>query len=308
VSVRGLAGLIVVAAVALTPAAARADDALCRFSAPPDLALQARLSPFLSPTVRLADHQVVGGEAADAAHAVLGTQFAGLFLDHARHQWGVAFAPGPLDAAAARAAIHDYLAARLAPDDVTFLDSTLGLHAVPYSQAELTVVQAAVTTIMQSTHTISTAGISCGASDAFRVEVGIGDPETPELRAQVEALLAPYGDKVVITYGVGWAVPAIGYVPSAAGTLPPAVKPPRVRDYVSVPRTSRCVKGRTISVKAARRADLRSVAVASGARHASAKPGRRAKLKLLKRKTRITVTVSLKDGRKGTQALTYRRC
>ena len=84
------------------------------------------------------------------------------------------------DAASARAAIHDHLAARLSADDVSFLDSTLFLFAVPYSEAELLPVLDTVARSVGRTNLTSSWGIGCAVSDAVRVQLGIASPETPD--------------------------------------------------------------------------------------------------------------------------------
>ena len=254
---------------------------------------QQRLGPFLGKYVRFPDTVPRGGEADDAARSVLGGQFTGSWADTPRQGWSVAFAPGPHDAARARAAIHDYLAAHLSPDDVAYLDSTLNLFPVAYSEAELKAVHAELTPYMPGL--ISRLGIVC--SDSFRVEVGIVDPETPELRARVEQLLAPYGDKVRVTDRVGYAIADMGSAPA-----PPSRPAIRIGDYVSLPRSSRCVHGKRLGVKASNA----TVTLSAGARRAIAKPGKRAALRLTQRRTKVTVKLS--DGRSAAQTLTYRRC
>jgi hypothetical protein len=87
----------------------------------------------------------------------------------------------------------------------------------------------------------------------------------------------------------------------------PAVKAPapvRLGDHVSLPRASRCVRGKTLGFKA----KDATVTLVAGTRKATAKRGKRATLRLTRRKTKVTVTVTLPSGRAATQAFTYRRC
>ena len=299
---RWLAGLICMFFLAV-PAAAQA-DVLCDFASGGDYAYQQRLWPFLGKYVRFPETVPRGGEGDDAARSVLGAQFTGIWADTPRQGWSVAFAPGPQDASTARAGIHDYLAARLSPDDVAYLDSTLNLFPVPYSEAELNAVRDAILEVAKANPgLISGIGNECNTSDAFRVGVGIIDAETPELRARVEQLLAPFGDKVRARYGVGYVTPDIGPAPSPPGPLQTAAKL-RVGDYASLPRSSRCVRGERLGVKASNA----TVTLSVGARRAIAKPGKRAALRLTQRRTKVTVTVRLPDGRTAAQTLMYRRC
>ncbi len=100
----------------------------------------------------------------------------------------------------------------------------------PYSNAELNAVATQIRANEPSPRVVSTLFSSCQLSDGFRVEVGFGDPETPELRAVAEALLAPFGDKVRMKFGVGWLKHPVGYAPAP----PPEAAPP-----ATVPDASR---------------------------------------------------------------------
>jgi hypothetical protein len=53
------------------------------------------------------------------------------------------------------------------------------------------------------------------------------------------------------------------------------------------------------------KAGAKSVRLSAGKRHAS---GKTARLRLKQRLTRVTFTVTLKDGRTTSQRLTFRRC
>ena len=128
----------------------------------------------------------------------------------------------------------------------------------------------------------------------------------------VDGLLAPFGDKVVVVYGTNYGqmipfrAPRRGPVPPIARRADrPVSRPPlRFGDHVSLPRASRCIKGKTLGVKAHNAA----VTIRAGTRTATAQPGRRVALRLKQRKTKVHVTVTHADGRTATQAFTYRRC
>jgi hypothetical protein len=313
---RGVAVLMVIAAVAVVPGAARADEQpLCTLAG--DASYQSQLMPYLGSLPGVGTPARAG--IIDAARSVLGSQYASSFMDNANQKFGVAFAPRPLDATAAAQGIHDYLAAIYTPADMTYLDTVIRLQAGPYSEADLNATRAAVVSVLeQNPGLFSGTGISCFASDAFRVEVGVNGAETPELRARVDALLAPFGDRVRARYGAlhGVAMPLPGVAVQIATGAPTTTTPPndttpakalRVRDYVTLARTSRCVQGRRLTVKAAK--TVKSIAVtAAGTRKLTLKAGKRGVLRLAKRTNKVTITVTLKDGRTATQTLRYRRC
>lgn len=133
--------------------------------------------------------------------------------------------------------------------------------------------------------------------------------DTPDVRAQVEPLVAPYGDKVRLRFGVPRPEPAKtlegSYVPPLAAPAP-AKPAPRLRDHVSLPATARCVRGGTLTIKPGQ--DVRRLCLAAGSRKVVAGNGKAAKLKLKARRTKVAVTVTLEDGRTAAQTFTYRRC
>ena len=77
----------------------------------------------------------------------------------------------------------------------------------------------------------------------------------------------------------------------------------KVRDYVSLPRTSRCA--RTVAAKPRAGADVRRVRLAVGKRVSA---GKQPRLKLKSKRSKVTVTVTLRDGTTAIERLTYRRC
>lgn len=312
---RALTGLLAVgAALALAPSTARAADTpMCDLSPVGDIAYQQRLTPFLTQSASTTPPggtvTTSGGQAAAAAQSVLGPQYVLLWADTPRQGWTVAFSPGAHDATTARAAIRADLATRVSAQDVDYLDRTLTLLPTPYSRADLDAASAELAQQISATSLVGSFGVGCSWSDAVRIEVGIADAESPELRAQAEALLAPFGDLVRVRYGVGRPVPAIGPVrpvPEILDTEPPAAEAPRLRDHVTLPSTARCVRGGTLKVKAG--TQVRKLRLAAGSRKAFGAAGKPAKLKLKARRTKVAVTVTLQDGGTVTQTFTYRRC
>lgn len=314
-AVRALTGLLIAgAAFAAVPTAAHAQGAtLCDFRSSGDHSYQLRLGPFLSPVASAAvpgtPQTVSGGEADAAARSVLGDQFVMLWADTHRQGWSVAFTPGTHDATTARAAIDAYLASRVSAADKDYLMSALTLLPTPYGKLELdAIVNALVPAVLDQSGILSGVGVSCEGT-RVHVAVSVIPQETPEVRARVEALVGGYGDKVSVRYGVPRPEPAIAPI-GTAPPLPPGIaetaKPSvRLRDHVSLPATARCVRGR-LTVKPGK--DVRKLRLAAGSRKAFGKPGKPARLTLKARRTKVAVTVTLKDGGTATQTLTYRRC
>jgi hypothetical protein len=310
---RALTGLLVLAALAALPASARAQETpMCTHGTSEwnaMLAFQSKISPYLSKVRLIGTGADAGGEAKDAVQAVLGPQFTYLWLDNQRLGWSVAFSPGAHDATSARAAFRAALVGRLTPAEIDYLDSTLLLLPTPHALADLEALRAPLFALMQSERGLfSSLMLGCDWSDGVRVQVGVGESETPELRARTEALLAPYGDKVRVRYGQGWPQPAIGAVTPEPQTPAPQQRPTlKVRDYVSLPRTSRCVRGGAVSAKP-RVAGVERVRLAVGKRSVAARSGRTARLRLKSKRSQVTVTVILSDGASAIEHLTYRRC
>ena len=292
---RFVAGLVVAGALLMAPSAAFAQGAPhCPLSAGPidpatvndpngPYAFQAIILPHLE-----------AGE--QAARAALGAQYGGLFVDTPRQGWTISLSPGTLDAQAARAAIID----RLPPGAAAALASRLTVLPTLYSEAELIAVQNEVLALVKDLDLASGIGVSCHVSDAWRVEIGIIEPESPALAAQVRALFDRFGDKVVIQYGVGRMSLAMGGSPIAESD---GAGSQRVRRFVSLPAPKHCVRGNSIGVKAGKQA--RSVTLSAGKRKVS---GKSARLRLTARKTKVTVTVKLRNGGTVTQTFVYRRC
>jgi hypothetical protein len=254
--------------------------------------------------------------------AAVGAQQGLFWINDARNGWSVAVAPGPLDLDAAKADIEDQVRARLVPEQAAWVNAHLSVWATPYSEAELRAIQnplfAALGPLNQGWGL--SAGVACvpGEPEGFRVvaELATGDAEpTPELQAQVAAVAAPYGDKVRVNVVKGdhRVFPAAGVVqvppPNAEPpAAPPAPAPLRVATYVSLPKTSRCVRGRTLTVKARRDASLAGVSVTARSRTVALKAGKQTRVRLAGKRTKLTLKVTTRDGRSASQAYTFRRC
>lgn len=289
---------------------------MCAFNTGGSTAYQAVLSLLVSPPTLHPQNVPLhpGGGASGAVEQALGAQRAILWLDTPRQGWTVAVAPGLLDLPAARAAILTALGERFSAEQVTYLDERLTLLPTPYSWAELTAVERQVPGLLPP-GLLSSMGISCDASDAVRLEIMIGPAGTPDVVAQVQAALGRFGDMVYVSYDHGFPTHPVGQVPAPPLAPAPAPAParipaaaPRIAEYVTVPRTGRCVRGRAVGVSVKKRADVRSVTLAAGKRRVTARSGKRARLALKQRSTRVTVTVKLRDGRAATKTLTYTRC
>jgi hypothetical protein len=181
------------------------------------------------------------------------------------------------------------------------------LHVVaqPYSEAQLLAAQQRVIALIAGMGLQSSVGISCTVTDSMRVEASVltGDAEpTDEQRAAVAAALAPLGDLVVYEVRKGAIVPV---TPAPAPAPAPA---PRVRDYMTVAPPSRCVHGRRITVRAAKRAELASGRISSRGRTLTLRPGRSVRVAIAAKRTRVTVTARLRSGVTATQTFTYMRC
>jgi hypothetical protein len=243
-----------------------------------------------------------GGPSSALISAALGPQFTGLWLDTPNQGWAVAVSPGPLDVAGAKAAILAQFGTQLTPEQVAYAGDRLTVHATPYAKADLEQVQRDAFAAMQAQGWPASAAVGCGTSDGYRVQITrfIGAaPATPELEAETAAVLAPFGDKVRFNLSPGIPAPAVAPAPAPAR---PAV---RVRDYASVPR---CVRGDRLVVRASKSSALRSVTISAGKRRASARAGGKARLTFKARRTRVAVTVRLRDGSTATEHHTVGRC
>ncbi|MDA0180900.1 hypothetical protein OJ997_11395 [Solirubrobacter phytolaccae] len=250
-------------------------------------------------------------EAQAAAKEALGAQYVLHFFDASLQGYGVAFSPGPLDAAAAEAAFTQAIATKVSAEDAAYLDERIYFSPTPYSQAQLDGVYQDLSARLAQTPYLIGWGTVCGEG-AVRVRVQFTLPDTPENRVTGDAFVAPYGDLVRVEYGVQPIPANQGVITDSVAPLPvapPTPQPrltPRVRDHVALPARARCVRGGTLTVKPGKQ--VAKLGLAAGARRTSASAGRAAKLKLKARRTEVAVTVTLKDGSVATQSFTYRRC
>jgi hypothetical protein len=309
---RRLGLLAALTACLVLPATASAQDGdpPCGHSPDGSYQWQAAFSRNFGPWTDNAGVHNPRGGAGGAAERALGAQFSAFGMDNAHYGWFVVYSAGPLDEAAARAAIHAEMGAELTPDAITFMDSKLRLVPAKYSAAELEAVQAQIPAVVAGTGWNVGTMIGCTPSGDWGLSVTrYAVKQTPEVVAETEAKFAPFGDKISLSYCdcvVGpaeAAVPRLSPQPAPGSTLAPQVAAIRVSDYVTRPTTSRCIKGRTLTVKA--KGDAKSVRLSGGKRHAS---GKTARLALKQRSTRVTVTVTLEDGRTVSQTLMFRRC
>ena len=203
------------------------------------------------------------------------------------------------------------MATELSPDAVAFMDSKLRLVATKYSLADVEAVQSEIPAIAAETGWNLGYGIGCTVTGEWGLEVTrYAVQATPEVVAETEARFAQFGDKIALRYCdcviATAALPAPAPAPATVVAPPPStdrLAAPRVGAYVTRPTTGRCVRGGVLTVKT--KAGAKSVRLSAGKRHAS---GKTARLRLKQRSTRVTFTVTLKDGRTTSQRLTFRRC
>jgi len=306
------------------PALADAAEPLCRPPANGPFEYQATLDPLVSGFVLAPPAPgrpappppaSTGVGAANLAREVLGAQFAGVWLSGAVPGWVVGLAPGPLDPAAARAAILDRISAHYTPAETTHLAERLHLDPQPYGDADLRATRDAVEARLrgEASGTPWGAGVGCALSDARRVEVTLYQPTPPDQFQRVVALLAPFGDKVRVELS-DRAAPMPIPMPLPGINLPLGAPPPPVTlgEHVRMPIVRRCVRGREIGIAARpTQPAVRALAVRAGGRTRTiagrwlAKPLR---VPLRGRRTTVVVTVHLADGRAGTKTVTYSRC
>ena len=145
-------------------------------------------------------------------------------------------------------------------------------------------------------------GIGCHDSDAYPRPGLASLPEaTPEIVARVHgAVRRPRRHRARSSTAVPDRAASPGRCPPFRRSTPRGTRPCRRRPAACAARRSAC--GRRTTRRCAR---SRS---AAGNRSVTAKRGKRARLALKSRATRVTLTVSLRDGRTATQTFTYRRC
>lgn len=311
---RIVAALTAVVLSALGAPALAEAQSLCRSAAEGPREYQTTLSPLVSGFVLAPGGHgepappapaSTGVGAGNLARDTLGVQFSGFWLSNAVQGWVVGLAPGPLDPAAARAAVLERVAAHYTAAETAHLSERLHVDPQPYGDADLHATEQAVAATLgtEARATYWGTGIGCTLSDHHRVEVSVYPPSTDEQFQRVVAILEPFGDRVRVARSGGSAI------------APPAGTPARavvLGRHVRMPTALRCVRGRQVTI-AARRSQpaVRSLTVRAGGRVKTIAGGRLAKplaVSLRGRRTRVVVSVRLADGRAGTRAVTYRRC
>ena len=246
-----------------------------------------------------------GVGAGNLAREAVGAQFAAFWLSNAVQGWVVGLAPGPLDPAAARAAIVSRIAAHYTPAEAAHLSDRLHVDPQPYAEADLHATEEAVSATLgaEARGAYWGTGIGCTLSDHRRVEVNVYPPSTTQDFQRVAALLAPFGDKVRVTRTGG---------PATATPAGPTRRAVVLGRHVRMPSALRCVRGRQVSITARRsRPVVRSLTVRAAGRAKTIGGRRLAKplrVSLRGARTRVVVTVRLADGCAATRAVTYRRC
>jgi hypothetical protein len=257
--------------------------------------------------------------AGNLAREALGAQFAMLWLHNGLQGWVVGLAPGPLDAAAARAAIVERIAAHYTPDETTYLAGLLHIDPQPYGLADLSAVQDALgqALLAEPDRVLFGVGVSCTKSDAFRVELTIYSPVTPEQFLRVLALVEPYGDKVRVEL-VPHGPPSPGVLvlgPQPPQPQPqgrPAVRPVSFSRHVKMPILRRCTRARQVRVAArGGQPAVKTLSIRSGGRTRTISGKRLARplvVALRARRTTVAVTVRVADGRAASRTVTYTCC
>jgi hypothetical protein len=249
-----------------------------------------------------------------AARQALGSQFISPSYDNANQGWEVFFSPGALDGDAARAAVVTAVDAAFPAAQAQYLTDHLRVVAQPYAEPDLEAVQAQVIAIMKGLSYASwAAGLGC-ENGLWRVGLtvytGDADP-TDAQRDEIAGLMAPFGDRVTYELRKGAIVPQVGVAPVTPSAPAPAapMAAPRVASYVSLASPKHCVRGRTITVKARKAADLKSLAVSSRGHRTTLVPGHKARVRLAARgATKVSATVTLNSGATATQTYRFRRC
>jgi len=246
--------LTVMALGALTAPALAEAQTLCRTAANGPTEYQARLGPMVSGFVLDFSHgdpppppASTGVGAGNLAREALGAQFAGFWLSNALQGWVVGVAPGPLDLAAARAAVMGRVTAHYTAAEAAYLSERLHIDPHPYGDAELSATQTAVnaTLAAEAPGTYWGTAIACTLSEARRVEVSVFHPTTAEQFSRITALLARFGDQVR-------AVRASGGSPTPAGSpgASPGVRRVSFIRHVRMTPAARCLRGRTARISA----------------------------------------------------------
>ena len=301
---------------ALTAPALADAQSLCRTASNGPTEYQARLAPMVSGFVLDFSHgnppppASTGVGAGNLAREALGAQFAGFWLSNALQGWVVGLAPGPLDPAAARAAVTQRVSARYTADEAAYLSERLHIDPHPYSDADLSATQASVNATLgaEAPGTYWASAIACTLSDARRVEVSVFHPTTAEQYKRITALLARFGDQVrAVRATSGAPTPSAGSPGASTGARRVAFA-----RHVRMTPAARCLRGRAVRIAARGGSPaVRSLTVRAVGRSRTYLARRLAKpivVALRARRTKLTVTVRLADRRSASRTVTYTRC
>jgi hypothetical protein len=171
-----------------------------------------------------------------------------------------------------------------------------------YNEADLRSAADQITTLALQKGWNVAVGVGCAKAGFWRVELTrFALQDSPELRAETEALIAPFGDKVSLSYCpcviTGGSVPTQALPPSPSTPAAPG-RPLDVRDFYS----KRCRRG---VLRLTAKNGSKSLRLSAGKRHAA---GKRVRLRLNRRFTRVKVTVIRKDGGTFAQRVPFKRC
>lgn len=204
----------------LLPAAARADGPAAPAGCVADAGATAlgpgaaagRDAIAVSPTA-------IGLGSAPRLQALLGAQFAGVWVDPTRDGWGVGLAPGPLDLATARELIVTAALGGTAHPAA----ASLSVVAQPWSYEELSGIETAVDRVMNAPGSpyFGAYGIACAPDGTMRLVVTIYDVTSAADEARLRLFLARYGDRVAVERVHGGELVVLG-VAGSSGAQPPA--------------------------------------------------------------------------------------
>jgi hypothetical protein len=177
-----------------------------------------------------------------------------------------------------------------------------GLRLVdqPYGDLELNAVRDALTPAVTASRIGAMVVVACTYSTGRRVEVSLDNTATPEQLAAIQAIAAPYGDRVVVQIGPwGRWIRADGKVPATPETI--------LAKYVRFPR---CTDARLrIRVEPRYLREVKHVTVTAAGHPTVFKGGalkRYLRLTLSKRTKQVRVGLRLADG--GIGYTTLKRC
>ncbi|MBB4662740.1 hypothetical protein [Conexibacter arvalis] len=160
--------------------------------------------------------------------ALLGDQFAGVWVAPWHDGWRVGLAPGPLDPDAARAAIAAQLLSQAPAPLAAAAAAALRVVPQPFSHAALEATRDQVAALLTAPGAPHAGGFGVGCDEhdgAIRVLVWLWDESSAADEAAIRALVAPFGEHVAIVRRAGGSprpAPATVLAPTGAATSPTA--------------------------------------------------------------------------------------